>query len=134
LGCGLEAGMEELEKIKAQLQKFADDRDWDQFHSPKNLSMALSVEASELVECFQWLTEEQSQNLSPAQLSAAIDEIADVQIYLLRIATKLNVNMLDAVNQKIKKNALKYPVDKVRGSSKKYNQYDQADESDDAES
>ncbi len=119
MGCGLEAGMEELEQIKAQLQKFADDRDWDQFHSPKNLSMALSVEASELVECFQWLTEEQSQNLSPEQLSAAIDEIADVQIYLLRIATKLNVNMLDAVNQKIKKNALKYPVDKVKGSSKK---------------
>jgi len=134
MGCGLEAGMEELEKIKAQLQKFADDRDWDQFHSPKNLSMALSVEASELVECFQWLTEEQSQNLSPEQLSAAIDEIADVQIYLLRIATKLNVNMLDAVNQKIKKNALKYPVDKVKGSSKKYNQYDQAGESDDSES
>jgi len=126
--------MEELEQIKAQLQKFADDRDWDQFHSPKNLSMALSVEASELVECFQWLTEEQSQNLSPEQLSAAIDEIADVQIYLLRIATKLNVNMLDAVNQKIKKNALKYPVDKVKGSSKKYNQYDQAGEQDDAES
>jgi len=124
--------MEELEQIKAQLQKFADDRDWDQFHSPKNLSMALSVEASELVECFQWLTEAQSQNLSPEQLSAAIDEIADVQIYLLRIATKLNVNMLDAVNQKIKKNALKYPVDKVKGSSKKYNQYDQAGEQDDS--
>jgi len=134
MGCGLEAGMEELEQIKAQLQKFADDRDWDQFHSPKNLSMALSVEASELVECFQWLTEEQSQNLSPEQLSAAIDEIADVQIYLLRIATKLNVNMLDAVNQKIKKNALKYPVDKVKGSSKKYNQYDQTGESADSES
>jgi len=126
--------MEELEQIKAQLQKFADDRDWDQFHSPKNLSMALSVEASELVECFQWLTEEQSQNLSPEQLSATIDEIADVQIYLLRIATKLNVNMLDAVNQKIKKNALKYPVDKVKGSSKKYNQYDQADVTDEPES
>ncbi len=122
--------MEELEQIKAQLQKFADDRDWDQFHSPKNLSMALSVEASELVECFQWLTEEQSQNLSPEQLSAAIDEIADVQIYLLRIATKLNVNMLDAVNQKIKKNALKYPVGKVKGSSKKYNQYDQKSDKD----
>ena len=134
MGCGLETGMEELEQIKAQLQKFADDRDWDQFHSPKNLSMALSVEASELVECFQWLTEEQSQNLPPEQLSAAIDEIADVQIYLLRIATKLNVNMLDAVNQKIKKNALKYPVDKVKGSSKKYNQYDQAGEQDDSES
>jgi len=126
--------MEELEQIKAQLQKFADDRDWDQFHSPKNLSMALSVEASELVECFQWLTEEQSQNLSPEQLSAAIDEIADVQIYLLRIATKLNVNMLDAVNQKIKKNALKYPVDKVKGSAKKYNQYEQTSEQDDSKS
>ncbi len=98
------------------------------------LSMALSVKASELVECFQWSTEAQSQNLSPEQLSAAIDEIADVQIYLLRIATKLNVNMVGAVNQKIKKNALKYPVGKVKGSSKKYNQYDQAGESDDSES
>jgi len=128
-GNGLEAGMDKLEQIKAQLQKFADDRDWDQFHSPKNLSMALSVEASELVECFQWLTEAQSQNLSPEQHQAVIDEMADVQIYLLRLATKLNVNMLDAVNQKIEKNALKYPVDKVKGSSKKYNQYDADSES-----
>ncbi len=118
-----EAYMDELEQIKAQLQKFADDRDWDQFHSPKNLSMALSVEASELVECFQWLTEEQSQNLSPEQLSAVKDEMADVQIYLLRLATKLNVNMVEAVNQKIEKNALKYPADKVKGSSKKYTEY-----------
>jgi len=133
-GNGLEAGMDKLEQIKAQLQKFADDRDWDQFHSPKNLSMALSVEASELVECFQWLTEEQSQNLSPEQLSAVKDEMADVQIYLLRLATKLNVNMLEEVNQKIEKNALKYPADKVKGSSKKYNQYDQTDESNDSES
>ncbi len=133
-GNGLEAGMDKLEQIKAQLQKFADDRDWDQFHSPKNLSMALSVEASELVECFQWLTEEQSQNLFPEQLSAVKDEMADVQIYLLRLATKLNVNMLEEVNQKIEKNALKYPADKVKGSSKKYNQYDQTDESNDSES
>jgi len=117
--------MDKLEQIKAQLQKFADDRDWDQFHSPKNLSMALSVEASELVECFQWLTEEQSQNLSPEQLSAVKDEMADVQIYLLRLATKLNVNMVEAVNQKIKKNALKYPIDKVKGSAKKYTEYEQ---------
>ena len=122
--------MNQLEALKAKLQTFADERDWDQFHSPKNLSMALSVEASELVECFQWLTEAQSQNLSPEQLSAAIDEMADVQIYLLRLATKLNVNMLDAVNQKIKKNALKYPVDKVKGSSKKYNQYGQKSDKD----
>ncbi len=92
--------------------------------------MALSVKASELVECFQWSTEAQSQNVSPEQLSATIDEIADVQIYLLRIATKLNVNMLDAVNQKIKKNALKYPVGKAKGSSKKYNQYEQKSDKD----
>ena len=115
--------MDDLEALKIKLKKFADDRDWDQFHSPKNLSMALSVEASELVECFQWLTEEQSQNLSPEQLSAVIDEIADVQVYLLRLATRLDVNILDAVEQKMVKNAAKYPADKVRGSAKKYDQY-----------
>jgi dCTP diphosphatase len=65
--------MDKLEELKVKLQDFADDRDWDQFHSPKNLSMALSVEASELVECFQWLTEEQSQNLSPKQYQVVID-------------------------------------------------------------
>ena len=116
--------MDDLEVLKVTLKKFVDDRDWDQFHSPKNLSMALSVEASELVECFQWLTEEQSQNLSAEQLSAVIDEIADVQFYLLRIATKPNVNILAAVEQKMVKNNAKYPADKVRGSVKKYNQYD----------
>ncbi len=119
--------MDKLEQIKATLQKFADDRDWDQFHSPKNLSMALSVEASELVECFQWLTEAQSQNLSPEQRQAVIDEMADVQIYLLRLATKLDVNLLEAAEQKIVKNAEKYPADKVKGSSKKYTEYQQDD-------
>jgi len=116
--------MDDFEVLKIKLKKFADDRDWDQFHSPKNLAMALSVEASELVECFQWLTEEQSQNLSPEQLSAVIDEIADVQVYLLRLATKLDVNILDAVEQKMVKNVAKYPTDKVRGSAKKYDQYE----------
>ncbi|EPJ49411.1 MAG: hypothetical protein OFPII_00760 [Osedax symbiont Rs1] len=115
--------MDDLEALKVKLKKFADDRDWDQFHSPKNLSMALSVEVSELVECFQWLTEEQSQNLSPEQLSAVIDEIADVQVYLLRLATKLDVDILAAVEQKMLKNIAKYPADKVRGSAKKYDQY-----------
>ena len=115
--------MDDLEALKIKLKKFADDRDWDQFHSPKNLSMALSVEASELVECFQWLTEEQSQNLSPEQLTAVIDEIADVQVYLLRLATRLDVNILDAVEQKMVKNVAKYPADKVSGSAKKYDQY-----------
>jgi dCTP diphosphatase len=121
---GVSAKMDELEVLKIKLKKFADDRDWDQFHSPKNLSMALSVEASELVECFQWLTESQSENLTPEQLSAVIDEIADVQVYLLRLATKLDVNILEAVEQKMLKNAAKYPADKVRGSAKKYDQYD----------
>ncbi len=115
--------MDELDVLKVKLKKFADDRDWEQFHSPKNLSMALSVEASELVECFQWLTEAQSQNLTPEQLSAVVDEIADVQIYLLRLATQLDVDILAAVEQKMLKNAAKYPADKVRGSAKKYDQY-----------
>ncbi|MEH6346460.1 MAG: nucleotide pyrophosphohydrolase, partial [Bermanella sp.] len=115
--------MDKLEELKVKLQDFADQRDWDQFHSPKNLSMALSVEASELVECFQWLTEEQSQNLSPEQHQAVIDEMADVQIYLLRLATKLNVNLVEAAEQKIVKNEAKYPAELVKGSSKKYTEY-----------
>ena len=119
--------MDKLEALKVKLQAFADERDWDQFHSPKNLSMALSVEASELVECFQWLTEEQSKNLSPEQHQAVIDEMADVQIYLLRLATKLDVNLVEAAEQKIVKNEAKYPADKVKGSSKKYTEYDQGD-------
>ncbi|WP_438465756.1 nucleotide pyrophosphohydrolase [Marinomonas sp. PE14-40] len=115
--------MDKLEELKSKLQDFADARDWDQFHSPKNLSIALSVEASELVECFQWLTEEQSQNLSPEQKQAVVDEIADVQVYLLRLATKLDVNILDAVEQKMLKNEAKYPAELVKGSAKKYTAY-----------
>ncbi|GAA6134450.1 nucleotide pyrophosphohydrolase [Oceaniserpentilla sp. 4NH20-0058] len=118
--------MDQLEALKSKLQAFADERDWDQFHSPKNLSMALSVEASELVECFQWLTEEQSKNLSPEQRQAVIDEMADIQVYLLRLATKLDVDMLKAVEQKMVKNAAKYPADLVKGSAKKYTEYEQS--------
>ncbi|MFT6326622.1 MAG: NTP pyrophosphatase (non-canonical NTP hydrolase) [Crocinitomicaceae bacterium] len=126
--------MDKLEILKTKLQAFADERDWDQFHSPKNLSMALSVEASELVECFQWLTEEQSKNLSPDQYQAIVDEMADVQIYLLRLATKLNVNILEAVEQKMVKNAAKYPADLVKGSVKKYTEYRQNGSDRDTES
>lgn len=111
--------MNKLDTLKVELQQFAEERDWDQFHSPKNLSIALSVEASELVECFQWLTEDQSKNLAPERLSSVIDEIADVQMYLLRLASKLNVDILDAVQKKMIKNANKYPVDKVKGRLKK---------------
>ena len=116
--------MESLEDLKQQLRTFAGDRDWDQFHSPKNISMALSVEVAELVEHFQWLTEEQSQQLDNKTLSEVADEIADVQVYLIRLADKLNIDILSAVEEKMKKNVAKYPADKVRGSSKKYTEYD----------
>ncbi len=115
--------MHELEQIKLQLRQFAADRDWDQFHSPKNLSMALIAEAAELVEHFQWLTEEQSKSLKQAQLEQVKEELADIQIYLIRIADKLNVDLIEAVGNKIEANAKKYPSDKVRGSSKKYTEY-----------
>jgi NTP pyrophosphatase (non-canonical NTP hydrolase) len=112
-----------LKEISQRLREFADARDWEQFHSPKNLSMALSVEAGELVECFQWLTEEQSCALSGSQLDAVEEEIADVQLYLIRLADKLGVDIADAVEKKIEKNGSKYPVDRVKGSSKKYTEY-----------
>jgi dCTP diphosphatase len=115
--------MKELEQIKLQLRQFANDRDWDHFHSPKNLSMALIAEAAELVEHFQWLTEEQSKSLKPVQLDQVKEELADIQIYLIRIADKLNVDLIKAVAEKIEANAKKYPSDKVRGSSKKCTEY-----------
>lgn len=115
--------MKELDELRQRLRNFATERDWDQFHSPKNLSMALSVEASELVECFQWLTEEQSRNLTADQRAAVIDEIADIQLYLVRLADKLNVDIPSAIHQKILKNEAKYPAEQVRGSAKKYTEY-----------
>ena len=116
--------MQSLEQIKTRLREFAAERDWDQFHSPKNLSLALIVEAAELVEHFQWLTEEQSQNLPADKLAEVAQEIADIQIYLIRLADKLGVDMEKAVNAKIELNEKKYPADKVRGSAVKYNDCD----------
>jgi NTP pyrophosphatase (non-canonical NTP hydrolase) len=112
-----------LEQFKKRLHDFAEERDWDQFHSPKNLSMALIAEAAELVEHFQWLTEKQSNELSSDKLQEVEQEIADIQIYLIRIADKLGIDVLDAVQKKIALNEAKYPADKVRGSSKKYTEY-----------
>jgi len=105
----------DLRKLQDRLQAFADARDWNPFHSPKNLAMALSVEAAELVEIFQWLTEAQSRDLSASQRAALADEIADVQIYLLRLADMANVDIEAAVEQKIDKNALKYPAVNPKG-------------------
>jgi dCTP diphosphatase len=116
--------MQSLEQIKTRLREFAAERDWDQFHSPKNLSMALIVEAAELVEHFQWLTEDQSQALPPEKLDEVEQEIADIQIYLIRLADKLGIDMEKAVNAKIELNGKKYPADKVRGSAAKYSDYE----------
>lgn len=115
--------MTDFNHFRLRIRQFADQRDWDQYHSPKNLAMALIVEAAELVEHFQWLSEADSQSLPPAKLRQVGEELADIQIYLLRIADKLNVDMADAVDKKIAANALKYPVDLARGSSKKYNEF-----------
>jgi dCTP diphosphatase len=112
--------MSSLDELKLSLRKFADDRDWDQFHSPKNLSMALAGEAGELLECFQWLSEEESKNLSEKQLLAVADEIADIQLYLIRLADKLELDILIECNRKMAVNTEKYPVEKSKGKSNKY--------------
>lgn len=113
-----------LKQLDEAVDEFARERDWDQFHSPKNLAMALTVEAAELQECFQWLTEEQSKNLDAKQLTAVGEEIADVQIYLIRLASKIGIDIESACWDKLGKNAQKYPAGRVKGSAKKYNQYD----------
>jgi NTP pyrophosphatase (non-canonical NTP hydrolase) len=109
--------------LRDTLRKFVAERDWDQFHSPKNLAMALSVEAAELLEHFQWLTEAESHRLPPEKRAQVRDEMADVLVYLVRLADKLDVDLLDAARKKIEKNALKYPAERVRGSMKKYTDY-----------
>jgi len=113
----------DFDGIKKQVRQFVVERDWDQFHSPKNLSMALIVEAAELVEHFQWLTEEQSCNLSAEKLAEVELELADIQVYLISLAEKLKLDLVAAVDKKLVLNAKKYPADKVRGSSIKYSEY-----------
>jgi dCTP diphosphatase len=115
---------EALRALQQRLAAFAAARDWDQFHSPKNLAMALSVEAAELVEEFQWLTEEQSKALDAERRERVRLELADVFIYLLRIADKLEVDLMRAADDKIAHNERKYPADRVRGDSRKYTEYD----------
>ena len=110
----------ELESLKHRLSEFAKERDWDQFHSPKNFSMAMIVECAELVEHFQWLTDEQSKNLPAETLEEVRLEMADIFLYLIRLADKLDVDLIKAANDKIKLNAEKYPIDKAKGLATKY--------------
>ena len=114
----------DLNTLKIRLRDFADTRDWNQFHSPKNLSMALSTEASEITEHFQWLTEEQSKNLSQNKLDEVATELADTLLYLIRLADKLDIDLLTAAQDKIELNEIKYPVDKAKGNAKKYTEFD----------
>ena len=109
-----------LNTLKLRLRDFADTREWNQFHSPKNLSMALSVEVAEIIEHFQWLTEEQSKNLPQNKLDEVATELADTLLYLIRLADKLDIDLLAAAHNKIEINEQKYPADKARGNAKKY--------------
>jgi len=113
-----------LNDLMLRLRDFAQARDWDQFHSPKNLSMALSAEVAEIIEHFQWLTEEQSKNLPKDKLEEVETELADTLIYLVRLADKLHIDLLAAAQSKIEANEKKYPVDKTKGNSKKYTELD----------
>ena len=109
-------------KLLTVIREFARERDWEQFHRPKNLAMALSVEASEVVELFQWLTPEQCERLSPKRRAALADELADVYVYLLKLAERFDVDLELAALAKMKKNARKYPIAKSRGSARKYSE------------
>lgn len=111
---------ERLARIRQRLQAFVRARDWEQFQTPKNLVMALTGEVGELSEAFQWLTEEQSEALEGEKLEAVCDEVADVQIYLLLLADRLGIDLLQAVEEKSAKNERKYPVDRARGNARKY--------------
>jgi dCTP diphosphatase len=112
-----------LAELREHLRRFAQARDWDQFHSPKNLAMALIAEAAELVEHFQWLTEAQSAELPAEKKAEVAEELADVLVYLVRIADKLDIDLMAAANAKMARNEAKYPAEHVKGSAKKYTEY-----------
>ncbi len=111
-----------LVRLRDALREFAAARDWDQFHSPRNLATALAVEAAELLEPFQWLTDAQARDLSPETRAAVEEELADVLLYLVRLADRLGVDLERAAFVKIARNGEKYPVEKARGSSRKYDE------------
>ena len=115
--------MRDLQELKARVRDFVAERDWERFHSPKNLAMALSVEASELVELFQWLTEAESAALDADRRRRVAEELADVLWFLVRLSDRLDIDLLAAAESKLAANAAKYPADRVRGNAKKYTDY-----------
>lgn len=112
-----------LDELIEKIRRFREERDWDRYHSPKNLAMALMVEAGELAEQFQWLTQEQSQTLEPEKLDEVKEEIGDVLIYLANLCDKLGIDPLQSAFDKLEKNRKKYPVSQVKGKSLKYSEY-----------
>lgn len=117
------SNQDSLTNLRTKINEFVNERDWAQFHTPKNLVMAMIVEAAELVEQFQWDTPQQSQQLSPEKREAVAHELADTFVYLLRIAEVLEIDLIDAANKKIALNAIKYPLEKAKGSNAKYTKY-----------
>ena len=113
-----------LEQLRVRLARFAAERDWEQFHSPKNLSMALIAECAELVEHFQWLSEAESRSLAPERLEAVRLELADILIFLVRCADRLGIDLIEAANDKIAINEVRYPADRVRGSARRAGEYE----------
>ncbi len=111
-----------MEELIRQIREFARERDWEEFHSPKNLAMALSVEVAEIAEHFQWLTQTESNNLDRGKLAEVEEEIADVLIYLTRLADRLGIDPIEAARKKMRINAKKYPVEKSKGKAAKYSE------------
>jgi NTP pyrophosphatase (non-canonical NTP hydrolase) len=109
-----------MKELTKKIRAFAQNRDWDQFHSPKNLAMALSVEVAEVVEHFQWLTQEESQQLDADKMNKLREEIGDVMIYLARLADRLGIDPVQAAEEKMRINEKRYPVEKAKGLATKY--------------
>jgi dCTP diphosphatase len=112
-----------MESLKQQISSFAKERDWDKYHSPKNLAIGLSIEASELLEIFHWLPEDESYDLSEGKLRNLREEIGDIMIYLINLAGKFGLDPIDCAKHKLELNKIKYPSDVVKGSAKKYTEY-----------
>ena len=120
------SGQGDLARLRGIVRQFVDERDWDQFHTPKNLASALTVEAAELLEHFQWLQHGRTEELGAGKLEQVRHEMADVLVYLVRLADKLDVDLMAAVEEKMVLNRAKYPADKVRGDARKYYEYKDA--------
>ena len=115
--------MSELDQIITSIRRFRDERDWMQFHNPKDMAAAIAIEAAELQEIFLWKSQSESSDITEAQRQRVLEEVADLAIYLFELADNLHIDLIEAVKTKLVKNAEKYPAKQVRGSSRKYTEY-----------